>query len=103
MEGGVKGTEHATLFPFPIAPPDSIKRYLNREEIVTSVVTGRGPQIKKTIKRAKLTNEMVGKGKSQPRSSPEIPRPGTEQLRALDNPFEGIPAVDVGKDNQMSK
>ena len=24
------------------------------------------------------------KGKSQPRSSPEIPRPGTEQLRAME-------------------
>ena len=46
---------------------------------------------------------MVGKGKRQPRSSPEIPRPGTEQLRVLDNPIEGIPAVDVGKDNQRSK
>ena len=40
---------------------------------------------------------MVEKWKSQTRSSPEIPRPGTEQLRELDNPFEGIPAVDFGK------
>ena len=49
---------------------------------------------------------MVGKGKSQPRSSPEIPRPGTEQLRLLGNPLEGIPAVDFGNgkpDEQMIK
>ena len=46
---------------------------------------------------------MVGKGKSQPRSSPEIPRPETEQLRVLDNPIEGIPAVALRKDNQRNK
>ena len=44
-----------------------------------SVVTGRGLQMKKLKSK---TNQRNGrKGKSQPRSSPEIPRPGTEQLR----------------------
>ena len=64
-----------------MAPPDSIRRNLIREEIVTSLVTGRGLQIRKA--RAKLSNEMIGKGKSQPRSSTEIPRPGTEQLLTI--------------------
>ena len=55
MEGEVRGTAtrdlrdcNARPFPFPIAPSDSIKRYLNWEENVTSVVTGRGLQMKKT-------------------------------------------------------
>ena len=46
---------------------------------------------------------MVRKGKNQRRSNPEIPRSGTEHLRVLDNLFEGIPAVDFGKENQTSK
>ena len=54
-----------------MAPPDSIRRNLIREEIVTSLVTGRGLQIRKM--RAKLSNKMIGKGKSQPRSSPKYP------------------------------
>ena len=29
-----------------------------------------------------------GRGKAPKRSNPEIPRPGTEQQRILDNPFE---------------
>ena len=40
----------ARPFPFPIAPPDSIKRNVIREEIVTSLVTGRGLQIKNESK-----------------------------------------------------
>ena len=45
---------------------------------------------------------MIGKGKSQPRSIVEIPCPGTEKLRVLDNPLQGIPAVDFGKENQTN-
>ena len=70
-----------SLLHHRMAPPDSIRRNLIREEIVTSLVTERGLQIRKT--RTKLSNEMIGKGKSQPRSSPEIPRPGTEQLLTI--------------------
>ena len=42
---------------------------------------------------------MIGKGENQPRSIVDIPRPGTEKLRVLDNPLQGIPAVDFGKEN----
>ena len=45
---------------------------------------------------------MIGKGKRQPRSSPEITSPETGQLSVLDNPFAVIAAVDLGKENQKN-
>ena len=50
------------------------------------------------------TNRRNGrKGEKSTAKQPEIPRPGTEQLRVLDNPIEGIAAVDLRKDNQRNK
>jgi len=57
--------------------------------------TGASRNKKDNEKRAK--EHGAEKGKNQPQSSPEIPCPGTKQLRVLDNPFEGVPAVSFGK------
>ena len=45
----------------------------------------------------------IEKGKSQSRSSPEIPHPGTEQLRVQEDPFEGIPAVSLERKRQAKQ
>ena len=48
------------------------------------------------------TNQKDVCGYNKPRL-PDMPRDAAEQLRVLDNPIEGIPAVDLRKDNQRNK
>ena len=75
------GACNARLFPFPIAPLNRITRDFVRAKIKTRfLVRGRLKQ-KDNEKSANQMKRDIEKGKRQPRSSPEIPRPGTEQLR----------------------
>ena len=73
---------NARLFPFPTTPLNKIRRDFVRAKIKTRFLArGRLKQLKDNEKGANQMKPDIEKGKSQPRSSPEIPRPGTEQLR----------------------
>ena len=67
-------------FPLSNCTTEQNLRRLHPGENHNEVFCTGAPKTKRTTKKAPMKHDME-KGKSQPRSSPEIPRPGTEQLR----------------------